>query len=142
VCALDHAGLVEFNKHHKVSEEDLDSYCFRSAYTFQLLHNGYGFGMNETIRATNVINGQKVGWALGAMLYEINTMPWQYTKNEIDFGLLEVNTSTGKVHIASELILLVIITFAAIFSLLILFVRRERNLRNMYEPIKDVSISV
>jgi len=80
VCSLSHDELVEFNTHpHKFLEDDLDSYCFRSAYAFQLLHNGYGFGRNATIRATNVIDGQKVGWALGAMLYEINTMPWEYT---------------------------------------------------------------
>lgn len=137
MCSLSHAELIDFNTHHKIAEEDLDTYCFRSAYAFQLLHNGYGFGMNDTIRATNVINGQKVGWALGAMLYEINAMPWQYA--QADEGLLEVATS-GHIRVASELALLAIITFATIFSLLILFVRREGKLREMYEPIKEVSM--
>jgi len=75
-------------------------------------------------------------------LVQINAMPWQYASKEMDFGVLEINTETGKVHIASELVLLVIITFGTIFSLLVLFVRRERTLRDMYEPVKDVSISV
>ena len=68
VCSMSHEELVEFNKNGaRVEDELLDSFCFRSAYAFQLLHNGYGFRMDDTIRAAKVINGQKVGWALGAM---------------------------------------------------------------------------
>ena len=146
VCSLSHAELVDFNTHHKILEEDLDSYCFRSAYAFQLLHNGYGFGMDDTIRATNVIDGQKVDWALGAMLYEINTMPWQYAReDENDNDLLVgVSTTTGHVRVTTELAVMVMIVFGVLSALLMVFVRRERNLRRMYEPIKDVygSISV
>ena len=40
--------------------------------------------MDDNITATNVVAGQKVGWALGSMLYEINTIPWRYIpRNEI-----------------------------------------------------------
>ena len=144
VCSLDHEGLVAFNTHHhSFPEDELDSYCFRSAYTLQLLHHGYGFSADDTIRATNVIHGQKVGWALGAMLYEINTMPWRYAEPEVmNLGVLKVHTGSGTVHIASELVLLVVITVATIISLLILFVRRERHLRDMYEPVKEVTVQV
>ena len=144
VCSLDHEGLVAFNTHHhSFPEDELDSYCFRSAYTLQLLHHGYGFSADDTIRATNVIHGQKVGWALGAMLYEINTMPWRYAEPDVmNLGVLKVHTGSGTVHIASELVLLVVITVATIISLLILFVRRERHLRDMYEPVKEVTVQV
>jgi hypothetical protein len=71
--------IFEFNKENgNADEDDVEDFCFRSAYAFQLLHNGYGFDLDEYIVATDVLQGQKVGWALGAMLYELNTMPWTY----------------------------------------------------------------
>lgn len=87
-CAMSRDELLDYNVNSRVNGKplvdpaDLETYCFRSVYAFQLLHNGYGFGLNDTIRATKVIAGHKVGWALGAMLYEINTMPWQYVVTE------------------------------------------------------------
>ena len=84
-------------------------------------------------------HGQKVGWALGAMLYEINTMPWEYAREKDNF--LE-EAAKGHIRVASELALLAALAFGVILSLLILFVRRERNLRHMYEPIKDVHHSI
>ena len=54
------------------------SYCFQSAYIHEILRNGYGFQDTDSITATNIINGQKVSWALGSMVYEINTLPWDY----------------------------------------------------------------
>jgi len=63
--------------------EDIATYCFRSAYAFQILHNGYGFELDDYVTSTEIVNGQKVGWAVGAMLYEINTLPWQYRPNSI-----------------------------------------------------------
>jgi hypothetical protein len=47
--------------------------CFRSLFIYQLLRNGWGFGDDFVLEAADVINGQKMGWALGCMLYEINT---------------------------------------------------------------------
>ena len=34
--------------------------------------------MNHTLTVLNEFNGNKVGWTLGAILYEINSMPWVY----------------------------------------------------------------
>lgn len=65
VCAMSHEEVRDWAKVKKFPDSEIDTYCFRSAYVFQLLHNGFGFRMNDTIRATNVINGHKVGWALG-----------------------------------------------------------------------------
>lgn len=144
-CAMTRDELVSFND-GIVDESELDSYCFRSAYAFELLHNGYGFRLNDTIRATEVIAGQKVAWALGAMLYEINSMPWHYeTKHEEvlhDFHL--DHNGTEPVHVTWEAAFFVTIIFGMIATLLMVFVRRERNLRKMYgyETISDASISV
>lgn len=81
VCSLSYAELVAYNDGNLnggVTDDELNTYCFRSAYAYELLRSGYRFRNNDTIRVTDVINGQKVGWALGAMLYEINLMPWKY----------------------------------------------------------------
>lgn len=131
VCSLSHDELEAFNTHSKFTP-DLDSYCFRSAYAFQLLHNGYGFALNDTIRVTNVIDAQKVGWALGAILFEINTMPWQYSQED---SSMHVEASE---RIRPEMISLVLITMVVLLSLFLVFVNRERRLRRMYEPIKDL----
>eukprot|EP00981_Chlorochromonas_danica_P008352 scaffold2136_cov170-Ochromonas_danica.AAC.6 len=40
------------------------------------LIDGYGFHRDDTLTVIDQINGNKVGWALGAILYEINELPW------------------------------------------------------------------
>lgn len=52
--------------------------CFRSVFVYQLLRNGWEFGDSYEIEAADVINGQKMGWALGCVLYEINTLDWNF----------------------------------------------------------------
>lgn len=39
--------------------------------------DGYGFKHNSTITVLDQVNGNKVGWPLGAILYEINSLPWE-----------------------------------------------------------------
>lgn len=146
-CTLSKAELIAFNHGRIDDESELESYCFRSAYAFELLHNGYGFQLNDTIRATQVINGQKVGWALGAMLYEINVMPWRYesiasaTSNDFDHHHHQPYSSTLPRHLSFESIFLLSTALGMVVALLVVFVRRERKLRRMlyeYEPIKNV----
>ena len=60
VCAFSHEEARDWASVEKFPDSEIDSYCFRSAYVFQLLHNGFGFHLNDTIRATNVVNGHKV----------------------------------------------------------------------------------
>lgn len=54
----------------------LPYYCFLSSYILVLLHDGYRFPMNTSLTVLDQVNGHKVGWALGAILYEINELPW------------------------------------------------------------------
>ena len=72
ICLLLHPFLY--------SMEFLAHYCFMSAFSYALLTEGYGFepGRNLTVRGK--IDGLKVTWALGAMLYEINALPWEYVR--------------------------------------------------------------
>lgn len=77
LCAMSNEELVAFNNGRLEEDEALEM-CFRSAFAFEFLHNGHGFRMKDRITATDVVNGHKVGWPLGSMLYEINTLPWHY----------------------------------------------------------------
>jgi Golgi nucleoside diphosphatase len=77
VCGLEWSELKEYNSNLDspiVNDDDtLAQMCFRSVFVYQLLRNGWKFGDNYEMKVTDVINGQKMGWALGCMLYEINT---------------------------------------------------------------------
>lgn len=77
-CEMSLESITKIAKDRIDDGEDIAEYCFRSAYVFQILHNGYGFELDDYVTSTGVVSGQKVGWALGAMLYEINTLPWHY----------------------------------------------------------------
>jgi Golgi nucleoside diphosphatase len=138
-CSLSHDELVDYAI-PEISKDDLDSYCFRSAYVFQLLHNGFGFRMNDTIRATNVIKGHKVGWALGAMLYEINALPWRYeaVDPKPSHG---ANLAPIHLEVNHEQVFLFGIVVFLLASLCWIFASRERRLRSakyeQYEVVKD-----
>eukprot|EP00986_Skeletonema_menzelii_P001464 scaffold387_cov136-Skeletonema_menzelii.AAC.7 len=81
VCSQSWDDLVQYNEGNQqniFTEEELKTYCFRAAYVHEILHSGYGFKPDEYVIATDVVNAQKVTWALGSILYEINTLPWEY----------------------------------------------------------------
>jgi Golgi nucleoside diphosphatase len=81
VCELSWEELQRYNK--KLSDPidgpfELAQYCFRSVFVYQTLRNGYGFQDDSNITAVDVLNGRKLTWALGSILYEINTLPWEF----------------------------------------------------------------
>ena len=81
VCNLPFNDLQKYNSEleEPISDDHtLSQMCFRSVFVYHLLRNGWGFGDNYTMTVADVINGQKMGWALGCMLYEINTLPWEF----------------------------------------------------------------
>jgi Golgi nucleoside diphosphatase len=81
VCNMSIDELLVYNESSRLNistTEQLVESCFRAVFAFQMLHIGFGFALDSNITATNVINGQKVSWALGSVLYEINTRPWIY----------------------------------------------------------------
>jgi GDA1/CD39 (nucleoside phosphatase) family len=75
ICNLSWEALQEYDKNQPSQHDDysLKQMCFRSLFVYHLLAEGWGFGDDYTLNAVDVINGQKLGWALGCMLYEINT---------------------------------------------------------------------
>lgn len=90
VCSLSWSELKKYNEklHNGGAVDDyqtLAQMCFRSLFVYQLLSNGWGFGDNYVVTVADVINGQKMGWALGCMLYEINTRKYiRSTLSEIN----------------------------------------------------------
>jgi len=138
ICGMTEDELLQFNKHtgKEDAHEALD-YCFRSAYVFNILRHGYGFDLDEHITATEVLNGQKVGWALGAMLYEINTFPWDYVPK---LSPLEVADRNDQNTIASMFVFVTLL--GILVSTLATFACRRRRIRELYAPLKEVSIIV
>jgi len=81
ICDMTYAQLKDYNNARSVrqwSQDDLLQACFRSIFTSIFLTEGVGFPLNYNVTAIDVIDGQKLGWALGSTLYEINTLPWEF----------------------------------------------------------------
>jgi Golgi nucleoside diphosphatase len=80
ICKMDKDTLQKYNARLQspVKDESLYQFCFRATLTFEMLHTGYGFSLDYEIESADVVNGQKLGWALGSTLYEINTLPWEF----------------------------------------------------------------
>jgi Golgi nucleoside diphosphatase len=136
VCSLTRDELIDFNGG---DSQVLDSYCFQSAYVFQLLHNGFGFKMTDSIRAVRVMNNHKVGWVLGAMLYEINTLPWSYSKPpEI---LAPEAESLQMQWDGLFVVATVLATFVVLLNMFLAQRRRNKSYSGGdYEVVKDVEI--
>ncbi len=90
-CAQDAAGQAAYNnslKHPQAAPFCYD-YCFSAAYSYALMHTGYGLPVQNTpIKVVNDINGNDLGWAYGAMLYEINRLGWSYSppSSDVDYS--------------------------------------------------------
>lgn len=143
VCSMTMNELFELRTDDKMTDDDLLISCFRAAYVLQLLHKGYGFQMNETIRVVDVIEGQKVGWALGAMIYEINTLPWSYEGADNTQQQWVVNdTPMNKSNFLSSqwAVMIIVGICCTMFTLVVaMLFTRERKLQKQhnYEEIRD-----
>jgi len=85
LCAMDWRQLQHMNEKKKKKKREqslpfLAHYCFVAAFGYALLTEGYGFEASRNLTVVNKIDELKVTWALGAMLYEINALPWEYVK--------------------------------------------------------------
>ncbi len=86
VCGMSYEETVKWNKGRLSHQPDLQNYCFLTTYAYAMLTEGYGFKNHDNITAASVIDGQKVGWALGSTLYEINTMEWSFRADDVSTG--------------------------------------------------------
>ena len=77
VCAMDYGQVLQYSKDFNISAREEKYYCFSAVYTLVLLEVGYGFWPNSTLTVVDTVRGNKVGWPLGAILHEINNLPWE-----------------------------------------------------------------
>jgi len=117
LCSMSHKDLVTFNA-GRIDENDALLMCFRAAFIFELLVDGYGFKLEHNITATDVVSGQKVGWALGSMLYEINTLPWTYLPKHDDEDMEYVvqNHKVFSVFLFGSFLFLLIALFWSVYN--------------------------
>jgi hypothetical protein len=84
LCAMTFSDAITYFEVNNLNAADdklaqmIPDYCFLSSYTYILLTEGYGFPKNETFTVLDEVNNNKVSWAFGAIMHEINTMPWVY----------------------------------------------------------------
>lgn len=80
ICDMTYPELQTYNNKRvkPLAQADLVQCCFQATLAAAMLIEGVKFPLNKTVTAIDVINGQKLGWALGSMLYEINTLPWKF----------------------------------------------------------------
>ena len=103
ICRMDADKLVAYNSKvpKPARQSDLFQYCFRGVFAFEMIHTGYGFPLDFNITAADTMNGQKLGWALGSILYEINTLPWEF-KGKFKGKTDEKYTSLGMSNLFSR----------------------------------------
>lgn len=81
ICSMSFGDILQYYEEMNAINSDLSDYlpyyCFLSSYTLTLLQTGFGFRHNQTLTVTDVIGDHDVGWALGAMMFEINVLPWE-----------------------------------------------------------------
>ena len=142
ICSMSKDEIFEFNRNHaRVDDELVEDFCFRSSYAFNVLRNGYGFDFDAHITATEVINGQKVGWAIGAMLYEINTLPWKYVgSNHKANDDTDTNVYMLHEHKLPHSTFIFVLLLGVMVSLVAMFSARRNRNRAYYNPIKDEAI--
>jgi Golgi nucleoside diphosphatase len=129
-CEMSLEDVTNIAGHRLEDGEDIVDYCFRSVYVFQILHNGYGFELDDYVTSAGVVSGQKVGWALGAMLYEINTLPWHYDPVSLPGSGHPIATG-----VFSVLVLVLCIGLYSVFRAQ----RKRRAQREGYDFIKTIS---
>ncbi len=80
ICSMDWNTLLQ--TYPTANKYYLRSYCWLSIYAVALLHEGFGFPMqNSRLLWTNSILNTDVTYALGAMLYDVNLLPWELGPN-------------------------------------------------------------
>lgn len=87
MCSLPFSDLVLYIDTLDHIREDytpmIPYFCFMGTYIVTLLTEGYGFPITHALTVLKKVDGHKVGWTLGAILYEINSLPWLYKPESI-----------------------------------------------------------
>jgi hypothetical protein len=102
ICSMSYQEVEKYfdGKNLELHDDKLSDlipyFCFLSAYTHVLLEDGFGFTSDQNLTVLDKVNGNKVGWALGAILYEINSLPWELDiQPKHNFAELIIAASVG-----------------------------------------------
>lgn len=130
VCSFSWTELTEYNQKlmNPVADPDvLKAMCFRTTFVTAFLIDGVGFPETYHVTALDVVNGQKLGWALGSMLYEINALPWEIEKKYLHqlFPLDVMGDRFGD-HDSLLLAPIFVILFLGIVLMVVTVVRHSR----------------
>jgi hypothetical protein len=72
------------DEYKSLSSKSVRNLCYAAAYVYTLLTHGLGFNISDVsdktetmsqIQFTSFLNGQKIDWALGAIIYKANQEP-------------------------------------------------------------------
>jgi Golgi nucleoside diphosphatase len=131
VCSLSLNELFEHNQKlmNPIDDPDiLKAMCFRATFVTALLIDGVGFPETYHVTALDVVNGQKLGWALGSMLYEINALPWEIEKRYLhQLFSLDVMGDQFWEHDSLLLAPVYAILFVGIALVVVMVIRRSSN---------------
>lgn len=120
ICAMDYETLdAELGPN-----EFLDTLCFSATYIYELLHDGYGFGVDSTyIRFVGEVDGTDMGWALGAILYQANLLPWSLPACNDSYAKGTVDAIVGGLSVSLAVLAVVLVVVACKYADLVCFPR-------------------
>ena len=116
-------------------ENTLKAMCFRSAFVASFLIDGVGFPESYHITALDVVNGQKLGWALGSMLYEINALPWEIEKKYLH-QLFTVEMMGNGAIVGKSLVIIELFAVISIGCILVVAFAGRRNFLKLFRKNK------
>lgn len=88
ICSMTFSEIGAYALQNNITIADsklsdmLPYFCFLSVYPLVLLKDGYGFPVDARLTVVDDVNGNKAGWALGAIMHEINALPWELQELE------------------------------------------------------------
>ena len=83
ICSMNFGEVASYAVANNITlgdaklSEMLPYFCFLAVYPLVLVREGYGFSPQARLTVVDDVNGNKAGWALGAIMHEINSLPWE-----------------------------------------------------------------
>lgn len=103
VCSMSFAEVNAYAVRFNITIADakmsdmMPYFCFLAVYPLVLIKEGYGFPDHGRLTVVDDVNGNKAGWALGAIMHEINSLPWELRQAEVrqPWGLIFLSAVVG-----------------------------------------------
>jgi hypothetical protein len=129
ICEMHFDELTKYNSKiaHPVHDDELHQMCFRSIFVYEMFTTGYEFPEDYEITAVDTLDNQKLGWSLGSILYEVNSLPWDVARTvQASVAAMAMNPwNHGSGISMSESTVLLVAVLVALVSMLAVFRRRR-----------------